>query len=348
MKIHMLTPEQAERCIAICWAAKVPINLVGAPGVGKTTAVDSFAARLQAKDKDMGYWTSILSMKGPEDFGLPAPDGGTLKYLFPPDLPIGNPNAKGVLFLDEWDRCNDMATRNAAMQLTLGGHFHGTKLSPGVFTILAMNGTSDIDTVELSEAARTRMVHIYIGTQAPGYWDSWTRWAAKANVNPVVAGFSRFRSDLFKKGEQFEELARYNPRTSGHLLNKLRAAIEAATFLTADIRQALYAGAVGDDVALQFLAYETMWQEVPDLDEVLAHPTTTKVPTSNGVFFAVAMAIANRLKDAKNGAVKAASTYVARWPMEAQVYGYTVLGEVVPAIMATPEYIAMKNKLENS
>jgi hypothetical protein len=336
-KVQFINPEQAQRAIAVAWSARVPLNLVGAPGVGKTSAVEQFVARVQAKDPAFGYWPVILAMKGPEDFGLPAPSGSKLKYLFPTDLPLGDDKAKGVLFLDEWDRCPDPAVQNAAMQLTLGGHFHGTTMSKDVFTVLAMNGTSDIHTSPVSEAARTRMVHLYIGTSATGYWGSWGDWArANDEMPPEVAGFVSSRADLLRKDEEFEELAAFNPRTGGGLLARLAGAIAKTKVRTDDIELPLLAGAVGRGAALEFLAYRAIWREMPDLDEVLRHPDRATVPDKPGTLFAVAMALVRKLDN--NGTAKKALTYIKRWPDEPAAFAADMIRRAHPEVIALPEF----------
>lgn len=334
--VTFLNPEQVGRALAICWQAKVPVNLVGSPGVGKTTAVESFVSKVRKARPAFGYWPTILAMKGAEDFGLPAPEDGRLKYLMPPDLPLGDPKAEGVVFLDEWDRCPDVGVQNAAMQLTLGGNFHGTKLSPDVWVVLAMNGTSDIHTSPVSEAARTRMVHLYVGTQAPGYWESWGAWATDAGVPDAVAGFVTSRADLIRKDEQFEELAAFNPRTGGALLSRLEAVLEKTKIKHDDLDLALLAGAVGKGVALEYMAYRAIHKDLPTVEDILKAPTTVAIPKESGTLYALTMMLARALDG--NGTAAKVLTYVARWPEEPGAFAASVIRRKQPGVLTLAEF----------
>jgi len=336
MNVQFINPDQCQRALAICWAAKVPLNIVGTPGVGKTSAVEQFVARIRKNMPDFSFWPCILAMKGVEDFGLPSPSKTGLAYLFPDDMPIGKPDAKGLLFLDEWDRCPDPAVQNAAMQLTLGGHFHGTEMSKDVYTVLAMNGTSDIHTSPVSEAARTRMVHLYVGTSAAGYWPSWNEWANDAGVQPELAGFVNSRNDLFRKEEEYEELSAFNPRTGGTILSKLLYSIEASKIRTDDIELPLIAGAIGTGAAVEFIAYRKIWKDLPDIDNILRNPDTAPVPDVAGIFYALGMALSRKLDG--NGTAKKILTYVKRWPEEPSAFCVGILRARQPNIVTLKEY----------
>jgi MoxR-like ATPase len=335
-KVEFLDPQQVQRALAICWQARVPVNLVGAPGVGKTSAVEAFVARVRTINPSFGYWPCLLAMKGPEDFGLPAPDGGKLKYLMPPDLPLGDSKAEGLVFLDEWDRCPDPAVQNAAMQLTLGGHFHGHVMSPNVWTVLAMNGTSDIHTSPVSEAARTRMIHLYVGTSAPGYWTGWSSWAADSDVPASVAGFVMSRADLIRKEEEFEELAAFNPRTGGALLARIEAVMATTKIKHNDIALALFAGTIGKAAAMEYMAYRRVHADLPPVADILRDPTGTTIPTAAGTLFMLAMMLTRALDG--NGMAKKILTYVARWPEEPAAFAANLIRRKQPTVLGTPEF----------
>jgi len=338
-KVLFVNPEQAQRSLAVCWKARVPVNLVGSPGVGKTSAVEAFVAKIRKTNPKFGYWPITLAMKQTDDFGVPARDGDSdkLKYLFTDDTPLSDPNAEGVVFLDEWDRCPDPAVQNCAMQLTLTGNFHGTKLSDKVFVVLAMNGTSDIYTSPTSDAARTRMVHLYMGTSSPGYWESWGDWAANGGEVPEsVAGFVLSRPDLIAKDEEFEELAKYNPRTAGWLLARLVKTIADTKIKTDDIEYALLSGAVTRGVALEYMAYAKIRKDLPDINEVLKNPATAFVPDKTGLLFSTAMALVHKLDG--NGTAKKALVYIKRWPDEPGAFAANLIRRKQPGVVTLPEF----------
>lgn len=77
------------------------------------------------------------------------------------------------------------------------------------------------------------------------------------------------------------------------------------------IEAALYAGAVGQDNAAEFVGFKRLWQQLPSLDEILRHPDTAQVSDDPAVSYAVASGLA-RKATAKN--FKAIVAYVQRFP----------------------------------
>jgi hypothetical protein len=207
-----------------------------------------------------------------------------------------------------------------------------------------MNGTSDLDTTALSEAARSRMVHIYLGTQAPGYWDSWAEWAEGAGVLPEVQGFCRFRPDLFAAYEGYEELAVYNPRTAGWIVNSLLLAARQMGAPKA-IVGVLLQGAIGSGRAAELLAYLELWEQMPDIDQLLRQPGAAALPANRGIACAVAVALARRTKG-EPAKARAAIQFLVRLPREVAQFGLSAVLKAAPAAAGCKEYIDWVNNRE--
>ena len=73
---------------------------------------------------------------------------------------------------------------------------------------------------------------------------------------------------------------------------------------------------VGDGAAGEYIAFKQIYQDVPDIDQLLKNPTTTKVPTGTSILYAVCGALTSRV-DATNFA--AVMKYTKRMPPEYQV-----------------------------
>lgn len=94
--------------------------LWGNPGIGKTQSVMQFGAKQQLKDPNFKVWYMTLSHLDPTDLsGLPTFDeeevnGKKIKVTkwAVPDFYPKDPNAKGVLFLDEYNNASG-AVQNA-------------------------------------------------------------------------------------------------------------------------------------------------------------------------------------------------------------------------------------------
>jgi hypothetical protein len=283
--MKLLNPEQVSRALAVCCIAGVPANLVGPPGIGKTSAVKLFLKRVNAKDPNYKMWNWILSTKSAGDIAVPAPVNGRLDYLFPPDLPVGPgfENAEGILFFDEIDRTTDEDLRNAVMQFLLDGNFHGHKLSSQIFVVSAMNGTTDEGTQELTSAARTRLCHLYMSCKAPGYWQSWKSWAEDEGLNESVIKFTMETNGKLEGEEKaMSELAEDNPRTRG-MVSKIVQACESVSFKTSDIKQALIEGVIGETAATAFLMYLKKSESIVSAEEIFTSTgDSARIPSNVG------------------------------------------------------------------
>ena len=78
-----------------------------------------------------------------------------------------------------------------------------------------------------------------------------------------------------------------------------------------------------DAAAGEFIAFKSIYQDLPDIDDVIANPTTAKVPTSTSVIFAVIGALTVRVtKENFASIVK----YANRLPTE---YGVLVMKDAL-------------------
>jgi hypothetical protein len=320
--------------------------LVGGVGCGKTTAVESFAKKLNRK-----LVTKILTFAAEEDLGgVPVADTKeaakpgwvrVLDYWMPADIAsLFHEACTDILFLDEYDRARE-AVQNASMQYTLGGHINGLQVAEGVFTILAMNGESDSYTTPLSAAAVTRVCTLFVSAQADGNQESYDRWALENNVHEVIRGFARFCPDLVKSHDQFEELAKPTPRTRD-MAGRIMEAIDQVAFKTDDILLPLFAGVIGRAAAVQLIEYRRMFNDLPDLDDVLAHPDTCVIPTEISVKYALLAALTRKARGAEQG--EATLKVALRAGHELMSFAIGVIPVKCPEACTTPTYLTWVNR----
>ena len=141
--------------------------------------------------------------------------------------------------------------------------------------------------------------------------DDWQSWAAQTGVSPEVRSFLNFRPNLlfnFEPGKG--DRAFPTPRSWSFVSDVLGT-------LPADLLHPIIAGCVGDGPAAEFVGFVQVYRKLPDVDQVLAKPTTAPVPKGEpSVLFALAGAIAEKCRTADNTLRNNAVTYMLRLPDE--------------------------------
>lgn len=295
-KVEFLSPKQLKRAIIVLWKAKIPAAIFGGPGCGKTTSVYEIIDDLNKGGDNFKMWPMILSYKGPEDVGgvpYPNEDHTRVRYLLPEDLPFGTDD-KGIIFGDEFDRASP-ETQNSFLQILLGGIVHGKRISPNAYVVLAMNGTSDIYTTQLSAAAITRVCTLFVSSKSDEFLDSYEEWAESVGVSPMMRGFARFTPDLLEEHEDFEELAKATPRTRD-MADRILQAASSVKFRTEDIIRPLLAGVIGKAAAIKLLAFRDMFTKAPDPLTVIRDPENAPIPDNVSVAYALVCSLVGHIK----------------------------------------------------
>lgn len=349
--MQFITLEQAERATVTCFVAQVPVALWGPVGIGKSSVVRQIAERLDYKIYDYR-----LSDKEPSDLGgIPYPqdaeDGHkVLTYLMPQTLPFDT-DEKAIVFLDEFDRAR-LDVQNTALQLILDRKLNGHELSKNAFVILAGNSTSDIGTTPLSKAAANRMCHLYIEIGSQDALRSFLAWAQKSgDVSPLLQGFAAFRQEVWANGAAKEkpdvtDMAYATPRSFEYADRILGVAEELSLegkFETKDITKALMAGCIGEGAATEFLQYKKMFEEVPQIQEILDGPESVKIPKEPSLLYSLTLSLVNYAKGNED-AVNAILVYGMRWPEEPSTYLVRRLVEDIPRTLTAPQYHLWKTK----
>lgn len=320
----LANPEQVGRILLLCWKAtrlakklglplKVPVCLVGDTGCGKTEAVKQFHARMvkmfEDKDIDIGLWTMILSMIPPEDIGgIPSVDSksSTLKHYMMDCMPF-DCDDYGVFLMDEYDRATP-ETQNASMQITLGGMFHGHYLSSNVYPVMAMNGTADIYTNPLSQAARTRVCTIFMGNSADTGAKSYIKWSKKAGLPEVCRVFNVDFSSKIKCVEKFEELAVCTRRTldMAGLVTLAKHEVDNSPngFETDDIYPNIIAGLIGMEAMTQYFSIEKALREKIDVEDIIDNPKTADIWEEPSMMFYAVQSVCGKLDTIHGGDIK--------------------------------------------
>lgn len=152
--------KQLENALKIAIDTGITLNIVGRHGCGKTQFMHEYA-----KNNDMdiimlrlGQVSDVADVAG-LNYPTTIDSITKLKHLLPEYLPT---TGKGILFLDEWNRCHPDLIQ-AIFQLFEGG-LNGYKLPKDWHVMASMNpNTDDYTTIDFKDKALTsRICHIKI------------------------------------------------------------------------------------------------------------------------------------------------------------------------------------------
>ena len=283
MEASRLTPTQVSKFLAKTIPARLPILLTGSPGVGKTDLVIQAAI-----DAECDIVISHPVVSDPTDAkGLPWPDKDSMTARF---LPLGEVaelltcTRPTVWFLDDLGQAAP-ATQCSYMQWLLARRVNGHILPDHVTIIAATNRRQDRAGVQgILEPVKSRFASIIeVNTSL----DGWCNWAIGSGIETTVLAFLRYRPELLCAPNPTADMSNApSPRTWANL-SKL-----AELGLPKDVRLPVYAGAVGHGAAVEYLAYEEIFNSLVTADEILINPGTATIPTKINELYAVATALA--------------------------------------------------------
>ena len=284
-----------------------PIMVLGPPGVGKTKCVEQ-AARVA----DVG----CITVHGPsipaEDFGLPVPvhETGSLDFFIPMGkFPFEGDDSHpefGIICIDELasmsnDQQKVMANMMQAREL------HGRKIKPGWMFVCTGNRQEDrAGANRILSHLNDRYITIHFETKT----DDTIEWMLQNGVRTEVIAFLQWRSDLI--APTFDPNIEKNATSRGW-------AERVSPLIGCTPKAALFEmikGSVGEGPAVEFMAFNDTYLQLPDPLLVLAKPTTFHVPDEAHILYALIGAlIAHVDKDS----FPAFITYVSRMPPEFMV-----------------------------
>lgn len=294
-----------EKALDLCFKTKRAAMIWGSPGVGKSAIVAAMATKRNWQLLDFR-----LVMRDAVDMrGVPfvAKDGRT-QWAVPAEFP--KEGTKGIWLLDEVNAAHPQV-QVVAYQLTHDRAVGEYKVPDGWVIVMAGNKEDDgAVTHKMSTALSSRVVHLDLDVDN----DDWLEWARGAGVADEIRAFIKFRPHLLHQFEPKKKERSFPcPRTweIASDIVKLKPAPE--------VEHELFEGTVGKGAAVELSAFIRSWRAMPDLDNIIANPTTAYVPsdqTEIGTLYAVASALPMKatLKNWNN-----IVTYLERLPVEFNV-----------------------------
>ncbi|WP_433048927.1 AAA family ATPase [Dactylosporangium sp. CS-033363] len=279
--------------LALAVSANLPVLLWGEPGIGKSSALQQLADRLEVPME-----TVIASIHEPSDFaGLPVvgDDPATQGVpMAPPDWAVRlTRGGVGLVFFDELSSAPP-AVQAALLRVVLERRVGSLELPPGIRVVAAANPpASAADGWHLSPPLANRFVHLHwthdpavVARGLAGTWptadiprvDPRKGASALARARGTLSGFLTARPGLTHHLPADAEArggAWPSPRT-------WEMALRLLTFgLAGDVsREALATaliGAIGDGAGLEFITYLDEL-DLPDPNRVLANPDAFALP----------------------------------------------------------------------
>ena len=279
-----MKPSQLSQFLSRAIEARLPILIVGAPGVGKSDLVGQAA---EAAGADLII--SHPAVSDPTDTkGLPWPDGsGGATFL-----PFGElaralrAERPTVWFLDDLGQAPP-AVQAGFMQLLLARRVNGHVLPDVVTFIAATNRRTDRAGVSgILEPVKSRFAAI---VELEPDLDDWCSWAFAHDIPDILVAFLRFRPELLCAFDPTMDLRNSPvPRTWAHVAKIL------ALGLPSDIERQAIAGAVGEGAAVEFAAFRTVVESLPSIDGILIDPDAGEIPSKPAALYAVATGLGAR------------------------------------------------------
>lgn len=257
-----LSPNKAKNSLRIAMRKKRPVFLWGPPGIGKSDIV----AQITESLPNSCLIDIRLSLWDPTDIkGIPYFDSKNvvMEWGAPSELPseeFASQYDNIVLFLDEMNSAAP-AVQAAAYQLILNRRVGKYKLPDNVIIVAAGNREADKGvTYRMPAPLANRFIHLEMAVN----FDDWFEWAVSNKINTDVVGYLQFaKQDLYDFDPKSSSRSFATPRSWSFVSELLDDDIDELT--TTD----LVAGAVGEGLAVKFMAHRKVAANMPNPSDIL-------------------------------------------------------------------------------
>jgi len=258
ISIRQVGPKAAKTSIAFAIKKKRPIFLWGPPGIGKSDLIKQIG-----DDTDREVIDVRLALWEPTDIkGIPYFDSnaGTMTWAPPAELPT-DPKSKAILFLDELNSAPP-AVQAAAYQLILNRKVGTYVLPEGVDIVAAGNRDGDKGvTYRMPAPLANRFVHLEMKVD----FEDWQDWATLNGIHPEVVGYVGYaKQDLYDYDPKSPSKSFATPRSWSFVSDLVSDEDIDTESLTN-----LVSGAIGDGLAVKFMAHRKIASKLPKPDDIL-------------------------------------------------------------------------------
>jgi hypothetical protein len=290
---RQVSPNGAKNAIRKAFKKQRPIFLWGPPGIGKSDIIHQLGAEMDAHVIDIR-----LSLWEPTDIkGIPYFDSNsnTMVWAQPSELPSEEfaskfPNV--VLFLDEMNSAAP-SVQAAAYQLILNRRVGQYKLPDNVLIVAAGNREADKGvTYRMPAPLANRFVHLEMRVD----FDDWSLWATSNRVHKDVVGYCTFaKKDLYDFDPKSASRSFATPRSWSFVSELLEDDdCDETTLLD------LVSGAVGEGLAVKFMAHRKVSSKLPKPEDILAGKVKKMDTKEISAMYSLTVSLCYELKDASD------------------------------------------------
>ncbi len=286
-----VSPNSAKRAIQKAFKKQRPIFLWGPPGIGKSDIVHQIGADMDANVIDVR-----LSLWEPTDIkGIPYynAEQNTMVWAQPSELPSEEQASKYpnvILFLDEMNSAAP-AVQAAAYQLILNRRVGQYKLPDNVLIVAAGNREADKGvTYRMPAPLANRFVHLEMRVD----FDDWAQWATDNRVHKDVVGYCTFaKKDLYDFDPKSASRSFATPR-SWSFVSELLEDDDTSD----DTLMDLIAGAIGEGLAVKFMAHRKIASKMPKPEDILSGKVKKMDSKEISAMYSLTVSLCYELKDA--------------------------------------------------
>ncbi len=290
-------PKNAKKSLRKAFKSKRPIFMWGPPGIGKSDIIKQLGDELEAHVIDVR-----LSLWEPTDIkGIPFfnSESNRMEWAPPVELPdeaLASQHKHIVLFLDEMNSAAP-AVQAAAYQLVLNRRVGTYRLPDNVSIVAAGNRETDKGvTYRMPAPLANRFVHLELAVD----WDDWFEWATENKTHKDVVGFLTFsKKDLYDFDPKSSSRAFATPR-SWTFVSELLVDDDTDTDTLTD----LVSGAVGEGLAIKFMAHRKIASKLPDPTDILKGKVKKMESKEISAMYSLTVSLCYELKDACDKNVK--------------------------------------------
>ena len=290
-------PKAAKKSLRRAFKANRPLFLWGPPGIGKSDIVKQMGEELDAHVIDIR-----LSLWEPTDIkGIPYfnSESNRMEWAPPielPDAELAAKHDKIILFMDEMNSAAP-AVQAAAYQLVLNRRVGTYKLPDNVLIVAAGNRETDKGvTYRMPAPLANRFVHLEMKVD----WEDYFNWATDNRIHKDVVGFLTFsKKDLYDFDPKAASRAFATPRSWTFVSELLFDDDEDESTLTD-----LVAGAVGEGLAVKFMAHRKIASKLPDPTDILKGKVKKMDTKEISAMYSLTVSLCYELKDSCEKNVK--------------------------------------------
>ena len=289
---RQLSPNKAKASILHALKIKRPIFLWGGPGIGKSEVVHQIAKNIEAKVIDIR-----LSLWEPTDIkGIPYFNSkeNNMVWAQPSELPtsaLAKKHKNIVLFLDEMNSAAP-SVQAAAYQLILNRKVGTYTLPDNVLIVAAGNREADKGVVyRMPAPLANRFIHLEMKPE----FDDWIEWAVNNNIHKDVVGYLTFsKKDLYDFDPKSPSRSFATPRSWSFVSELLSDDLDENTVTD------LVSGAVGEGLAVKFMAHRKVASELPNPSEILDGKITEMKSKEISAMYSLTVSLCYELKEAND------------------------------------------------